>query len=254
MGRRDDRKSPRQKMQDAMSTSRGQTILNYAYNWGAAIVIMGALFKLVHFPGANFMLCLGMGTEVLIFFISAFDLSGVKRHNDHKEVAAPSSSGFMDAQFADNSEPVNAPLPGAFAPQQAQAQPQYAGQPYPQQPGYAPQPVAPQPQATAQPAPITPEMEQATIAYMEQLKAMTDMLSRCTAQAATISNDAVQMDALSKNLAGINAIYEMQLRSASTQITTIDQVHEQTRRMAQQIEELNSVYARMLQAMTASVK
>ena len=40
MGRRDDRKSPRQKMQDAMSTSRGQTILNYAYNWGAAIVIM----------------------------------------------------------------------------------------------------------------------------------------------------------------------------------------------------------------------
>ena len=50
---------------------------------------------------------------------------------------------------------------------------------------------------------------------------------------------------------GINAIYEMQLRSVSTQIGTIDQVHEQTRRMARQIEELNEVYARMLQAMTS---
>ncbi len=249
MGRRDDRKSPRQKMQDAMSTPRGQTILNYAYNWGAAIVITGALFKLVHFPGANLMLCLGMGTEVIIFFISAFDLSGVKRHNDNKDVAAPSSSGFMDAQIGGNDGPVNAPLPNAFAPQQgAQAAPQYGGQP-----AYVAQPMPQQP-VIQQPATITPEMEQATTAYMQQLKAMTDMLSRCTAQAASISTDAAQMDALSKNLAGINAIYEMQLRSASTQITTIDQVHEQTRRMAQQIEELNSVYARMLQAMTASVK
>ena len=253
MGRRDDRKSPRQKMQDAMSTPRGQTILNYAYNWGAAIVITGALFKLVHLPGANLMLCLGMGTEVLIFFISAFDLSGVKKHHDHQpsQMAPPAGAGFMDGTNP-NQEPVNAPLPGAFAPQ---AQPQgYAYHGMPQQPVYAQQPVAPQPVAPAQPATITPEMEIATVAYMEQLKAMTDMLARCTAQAATISTDAAQMDALSKNLAGINAIYEMQLRSASTQITTIDQVHEQTRRMAKQIEELNSVYARMLQAMTASVK
>ena len=53
--------------------------MNYAYNWGASVVIMGTLFKLTHLPGANFMLFAGMGTEVLIFFLSAFDLSGVKR-------------------------------------------------------------------------------------------------------------------------------------------------------------------------------
>ena len=76
------------------------------------------------------------------------------------------------------------------------------------------------------------------------------MLARCTEQTQNIAQDSEQMQALAKNLAGINAIYEMQLRSASTQITTIDQVHEQTRRMARQIEELNEVYARMLQAMT----
>ena len=77
------------------------------------------------------------------------------------------------------------------------------------------------------------------------------MLARCTEQTQNIAQDSEQMQALAKNLAGINAIYEMQLRSASTQITTIDQVHEQTRRMARQIEELNEVYARMLLAMTS---
>ena len=62
------------------------------------------------------------------------------------------------------------------------------------------------------------------------------------------------MSALNRNLAGINAIYEMQLRSASTQINTIDQVHEQTRKMARQIEELNGIYNRMIQALTVNMK
>ena len=44
--------------------------MNYAYSWGAAIVIAGTLFKLTHLPGANLMLWIGMGTEVLVFFIS----------------------------------------------------------------------------------------------------------------------------------------------------------------------------------------
>ena len=52
---------------------KGKTILNYAYSWGAAIVIMGALFKIMHWPGANGMLIAGMGTEVLIFLISGFE-------------------------------------------------------------------------------------------------------------------------------------------------------------------------------------
>ena len=47
--------------------------MNYAYSWGAAVVILGALFKLTHIPGANAMLFIGMGTEVLVFFISGFD-------------------------------------------------------------------------------------------------------------------------------------------------------------------------------------
>ena len=42
------------------------------YGWGAAVVIVGALFKIMHWPGANIMLIAGMGTETIIYFLSAF--------------------------------------------------------------------------------------------------------------------------------------------------------------------------------------
>lgn len=61
------------RLQKWMDSVAGQTFLNYAYSWGAAIVILGTLFKLTHLPAANFFLFLGMGTEVFVFFISAFD-------------------------------------------------------------------------------------------------------------------------------------------------------------------------------------
>ncbi len=43
------------------------------YGWGASVVILGALFKILHWPGANYMLMAGLGTEALIFFFSAFE-------------------------------------------------------------------------------------------------------------------------------------------------------------------------------------
>lgn len=61
------------RLQHWMDSVPGQTFLNYAYSWGASIVILGALFKLTHLPGGNLMLFIGMGTEVVVFFLSAFD-------------------------------------------------------------------------------------------------------------------------------------------------------------------------------------
>ena len=60
-------------LQKWMDSVPGQTFLNYAYSWGASIVILGTLFKLTHLEGANLMLFIGMGTEVVVFFLSAFD-------------------------------------------------------------------------------------------------------------------------------------------------------------------------------------
>lgn len=256
MGYRDNKRSLRQKMQDIMSTPKGQTVMNYAYNWGASIVIMGTLFKLVHLPGANTMLCVGMGTEVLIFFISAFDLSGVKR-----QMSQESGVIVVGSNTAVNAEQ-NTPLSAGAGTSFADAGSMVSGGNMLSSGnlsggnmivggtnanvGNAPIGMPP-----SIPSPvISSEMEEATTAYLEQLKSMTEILSRCTTQAQTLSQDTDQMNTLNRNLSGINAIYELQLRSVSTQIGTIDQVHEQTRRMARQIEELNEVYARMLQAMT----
>ncbi|HWB62951.1 MAG TPA: gliding motility protein GldL [Chitinophagales bacterium] len=59
--------------QHPLASIKARTYLNYAYSFGAAIVILGALFKILHLPGANQMLMAGMGTEVVIFIISGFE-------------------------------------------------------------------------------------------------------------------------------------------------------------------------------------
>lgn len=51
----------------------GKKIMGYAYGIGASIVILGALFKILHLPGAGLMLTLGMGTEALLFFLGSFE-------------------------------------------------------------------------------------------------------------------------------------------------------------------------------------
>jgi gliding motility-associated protein GldL len=48
--------------------------MNFAYGMGAAVVILGALFKLMHWPGAGIMLIIGLGTEAFIFGLSAFEV------------------------------------------------------------------------------------------------------------------------------------------------------------------------------------
>ncbi len=50
-----------------------KVFMKYLYGWGASIVLVGALFKLTHWPGANLMLTIGLITEAVIFFFSAFE-------------------------------------------------------------------------------------------------------------------------------------------------------------------------------------
>ena len=73
------------KLQKWIDSEIGQTFLNYGYSWGASIVILGALFKLTHLPSANIWLYIGMGTEVIVFFISGFDRSFDKTE-ENKEI------------------------------------------------------------------------------------------------------------------------------------------------------------------------
>ena len=56
-----------------LSGEKGKRFFNFAYSIGAAVVIWGALFKILHLPGGSVLLSIGMGTEVLMFVLTAFD-------------------------------------------------------------------------------------------------------------------------------------------------------------------------------------
>lgn len=282
-----DKKNLVLRIQDFISSYKGKVFMNYVYNWGAAVVIAGTLFKLTHLPGANLMIWIGMGTEVLVFFISAFELprrdivTPVMTGGAIASGGTPLQPGEEEALLKAAAQAGNAgggqavggggviivgggaPMSGvtSTAPQaspvQDTANPQagastgfgpsiQTGTPA----GFTPTGGAGIPQAGSIPsAGLTAEMETSTQAYIDQLKELTETMARFTAKAENMAQEAEQMSNLGRNLAGINAIYEMQLRSASAQIGTIDQVHEETRKMARQIEELNAVYARMIQAL-----
>jgi len=96
-------------------------------------------------------------------------------------------------------------------------------------------------------------IEEAVKNYAEELKDLTEVLGRVREQASRMSTDSEEMENLNRTLTGIATVYELQLRNISKQVTTIEQIDEQTRRMAQQIEELNNVYARMIKALTVNM-
>jgi len=60
-------------MKNLVRSKKFKNFMSKLYGWGAAVVIVGALFKIQHYPGAGLMLMIGLGTEALIFFFSAFE-------------------------------------------------------------------------------------------------------------------------------------------------------------------------------------
>lgn len=260
------------RLQRWLDSVPGQTFLNYAYSWGASIVILGTLFKLTHLPGANLMLYIGMGTEVIVFFISAFDRpfdktaigKDLPTHVNDEEV------DDEDMQAAEEFEavqpvPAGAAVPpgmvayvGPVAGQPASAEGQVAAS------GTAEEGVQPsgQPVVAGQAVPgwvaaqqqVSPEMEEATSNYVDELKKLTETLAKVSEQSARLTRDSEEMENLNRTLTGICKVYEMQLKGASSQIGTIDEINEQSRRMASQIEQLNKIYARMIEAMTVNMR
>ncbi len=251
-------------LQKWMDSVAGQTFMNYAYSWGAAVVILGTLFKLTHLPGANVMLFIGMGTEVFVFFISAFDRPFDKTQ-DGRELATDSQLAAEALAEEQGGAAEGTVIIGASV------MPNVAGgQPIPavasvSAPASAPASVSTPASASAPmsatataptPAPaVTPEtaqaMEEATTTYVDRLNELNELLLKVGAQTDRITTDSEEMENLNRTLTGIARIYEMQLKSASQQINTQDEINEQTRKMAAQIAELNSIYARMIDAMKA---
>lgn len=337
------------RLQHWMDSVPGQTFLNYAYSWGASIVILGALFKLTHLPGGNFMLFMGMGTEVVVFFLSAFDRPFDKDEigkelphdyetdeeiaarlglTDDDEEADDTDEDTIEDTTADEAVSQSAVQPAAAQPAAASAQPA-AAQPAAQPAAAAVQPVAqgmsgvvfvgggaaaaPSAAATsatvdgggnaapetaaatpnaaeaaqaaiaaatpagAQPfdaeakrlaeiirlandellrrtqAVLSPEMEEATQAYIAKLRTLADTFTKVDEQSARLAHDSEEMAQLNRTLTAINKTYDLHFQSISKQVGTIEQINEETRQLAKRIEELNGVYRRMIDAMAVNM-
>ena len=104
---------------------------------------------------------------------------------------------------------------------------------------------------TGSPADVTmgDEMKEATSHYIDELNRLSEMLAQVSEQSQRLTRDSEEMENLNRTLTGISRVYEMQLKSASSQISTIDEINAQTRHLADQIVELNKIYARMIEAM-----
>lgn len=326
------------RLQHWMDSVPGQTFLNYAYSWGASIVILGALFKLTHLPGGNFMLFMGMGTEVVVFFLSAFDRPfdkdeiGKELPHDYEtdeEIAARLGLTDDDDEADDTDEDTIEDTTADEAVSQSAVQPA-AAQPAAAQPAAAAvQPVgqgmsgvvfvgggaaaAPSAAATsatvdgggnaapetaaaapnaaeaaqaaiaaatpagAQPfdaeakrlaeiirlandellrraqAVLSPEMEEATQAYIAKLRTLADTFTKVDEQSARLAHDSEEMAQLNRTLTAINKTYDLHFQSISKQVGTIEQINEETRQLAKRIEELNGVYRRMIDAMAVNM-
>ena len=97
-------------------------------------------------------------------------------------------------------------------------------------------------------------MNQAQGDYVEELKTLVETLKKVNDQSSRLTRDSEEMENLNRTLTGISKIYEMQLKGASKQIGTIDEINAQTRKMAEQIDQLNKIYARMIEAMTVNMR
>ena len=326
------------RLQHWMDSVPGQTFLNYAYSWGASIVILGALFKLTHLPGGNFMLFMGMGTEVVVFFLSAFDRPfdkdeiGKELPHDYEtdeEIAARLGLTDDDEEADDTDEDT---IEDTTADEAAEAAAQPVAQPVAQpaaQPAAAaaqgvsgvvfvgggaaaapaaatatvggggtaaaPETAAATAAATpnaaeaaqaaiaaatpagAQPfdaeakrlaeiirlandellrraqAVLSPEMEEATQAYIAKLRTLADTFTKVDEQSARLAHDSEEMAQLNRTLTAINKTYDLHFQSISKQVGTIEQINEETRQLAKRIEELNGVYRRMIDAMSVNM-
>ena len=297
------------RLQHWMDSVPGQTFMNYAYSWGAAVVILGTLFKLTHIPGANLMLFIGLGTEVFVFFVSGFDRPFNSQNTEladefidledleaMKEAAQTVAEAGAAANAGGGTVVIGGGAPaggtvvigggqtatngaaggaagsaveggativgggvigggvigggGAGISEEAAANLAAAAQ---AAAGAAALGQDAQGLLTNAQAANAPEVEDAIEAYVDQLQQLTEVLGKVREQAGRMTQDSEEMINLNRTLTGINTIYEMQLKSVSQQVGTIDQINDQTRKMAKQIEELNGVYARMIEALTVNM-
>ena len=191
------------------------------YGWGASLVIIGALFKIQNWPFAGLFLTIGLTTEAVIFFFSAFE----KQYEDYDwSLVYPELAHMKD--------------PSAKKPAQ-------------------------QLDEALQRAKIDNELIESLNEGLRSFGDATTKLNETIAAAASINDYNAQIQEGVKNMNALNSLYELQLQASNQQMEATNQFlnnlqssvedskrfQEQVNSLAENLESLNKVYAKMLDAM-----
>ncbi|MBD5213986.1 MAG: gliding motility protein GldL [Bacteroidales bacterium] len=265
----------------------GQRFFNFAYSIGAAIVIWGALFKILHLPGGNMLLSIGMGTEVLMFILTAFD----RPARDYKwekvypaladeeaaatEAAQPGAGGsqviITGGTAPSGPITINAGAAGNAGGSVAVSGSISSPVSIPESPAAAVSQLADMAEEMQQLRESTRRLNEVSETLLASYKAITDNSDSINESS---TGYVEQMQALNRNIQGLNTIYEIQLKSVSSQLDAIDRVNrgirdicnmyeqasarsamycDEAEKMAKNMQQLNKVYERMLTAMTINM-
>ena len=242
-----------------LSGEKGQRFFNFAYSFGAAIVILGALFKILHLPMGNALLCIGMGTEVLMFILTAFDRPPKEYHwedvfpvlesknpEDRPEFAGGGGggviinggggvigggvivSGEQARQSAGIPDAVNLSEEDTQSLRDSISKMAAASEQLSQ--------MAELTNATqeylSQMAGIAEQMQQlkeTTMALNQVSNVLLQSYQVITENSENITRSSTgyvdQMENLNRNIGGLNTIYEIQLKGISSQLESIDRVN-----------------------------
>lgn len=301
-----------------LSSDMGKRVLNFCYSWGASIVIIGALFKLLHLPYGNQILFVAMTVEALVFFVSAFEHPSNEYHweevfpvlksknpMDRPDFSGSGMSGLINSPENvedDNAEGIKinvgttkkagivGDLGGASVLGNLNVSEEDTKN--------LSESIKKLSGAAEQISKMA-ELTEATQKYLEQLSGMSENMERFSHVTNSLTNvsdtllnsyksitdnsDGInqnsrgyvqQMETLNRNISGLNTIYEIQLKSISSQIESIEHINgglnriremydgsvtdssvfrNETEKMTRQLAELNQVYSRLLQAMTVNM-
>lgn len=290
-----------------LSGEAGQRFFNFAYSIGAAVVILGALFKILHLEGGNEMLTIGMGTEVVMFILTAFD----RPEKDYKweqvfpVLATGDPEDRPDFEAGGNiviggTNAVQAPAQPTITEAEAKAA---VGLPQgieltEEDSRSLSESIAKMAAASDQLSRMA-ELTDATQQYLSQMAGISEQMQRLNETTSALNNVSEtllgsyraitensenitqsstgyveQMENLNRNISGLNTIYEIQLKSISSQLDSIDRVNrglkdirdmyeksaaesahycDETEKMARYMKQLNSVYEKMIKAMTVNM-
>lgn len=216
------------------------------YSAGAAVVIVGALFKIMHFPGAGPMLCVGMGTEALLFLIGCLDKPHEVYHWDK-----------VFPQFRKNAENVTAELNGVPS---MSASPQVLSDEDAKKLSDGVKSVAKTAEKLASLSDIVGSVD-ALKKSMDNASSETDKFiqsqtllnvssEKLSSSYNGISDDMekvvaqtkdylVRVEDINKNLESINGVYELQLNELRTQVETVSSQNDGLKNLSSSINGVN---------------